>query len=258
MLACLFTGAAHGQPLSLFEDTTNTIMVTDLTGFAAEGDDMAGMQVTVFSSFFGTGSETIAWGATGAGTGGALGNGWSLSESGDTFGDTSNPPEGRWMFDVTEPNMLVDRILLTGVSGQDVQDTGVVFDRTVEPNFFGTDGSAKGRDFEYAATAFTGNTGVEVTYIDLIDSQADGPGAVGDLFAQVDIDFVLPAGGGDIGGAFGANDRLLFYMDTDLVGPRVPGDCPPGGECDVPEPGTCLLLLLGLAGGGFAFRQRAS
>ena len=218
-----------------------SVMMFWLTGQIAP--DMDGMQVTVFGNLFGPAGETQTWTASGVDAGGAIGTGWTLDESGDTFVDL-------WQFDVTEPDLLVDRILISGVSAQANDSEGaVVFDRT-EP-LLGTGGSYRGRDFEFGPTLFTGNTGINVTYADLIDNQADGLGSVGDLFGQLGIEFYLPQTGGDLGGRFGANDRLQFYLDTDLVGVRVPCD-PSSMEC--PEPQGAVLVLLSLAA-GLPFRR---
>lgn len=243
LAVCLASAASLGQPLNIFEDATNTIVVEDLTGFATNGADMDGMEVTVFGNLFGPSGDTQTWAASGIDSGGAIGSGWTLDESGDTFTDL-------WRFDVTEPDLLVDRIVISGVSSQANDSEGaVVFDRT-KPSF-GTGGSFRGRDFEYGPTFFISNTGVNVTYSDVIDNQADGPGSVGDVFGEVALDFYLPPTGGDIGGQFTSSDRLQFYLDTDLVGARVPCD-PTNMEC--PEPQGAVLVLLSLFA-GLPFRR---
>ena len=94
-----------------------------------------------------------------------------------------------------------------------------------------------------------------ITYADPIDSQADGPGVVGDLFGRVIIDPIKTSG--DIGYFYAANE-LTFHMDTDTVGIRNP-DVPPGPE--FPEPsglaalGTMVLLLSRRRGGRKDKRQ---
>jgi hypothetical protein len=56
---------------------------TKLTGFSTYGDMMSGMRVT--AGFFDGSSQSIFWGATDDGSGGAFGSNWSLTESGNSF-----------------------------------------------------------------------------------------------------------------------------------------------------------------------------
>jgi hypothetical protein len=131
---------------------------------------------------------------------------------------------------------------------------GTVFDRTFG-NAFGTDGSFLGGDFILEAAV--GPWDLKVTYVDLVDSLADGPGAVRDIWGQLDIDFI---GGATAPAYFTVDNRLFFHQDTDIVGARMP--CPPGytttaeGAC-VPEPSTLVygLVLLGVAMSRFLHRR---
>ena len=226
--------AASAVGLTLGSSSSPGTQIIDLTGFMTTGADMGG-QMTVTAVFPNATTETVPW-LAGAGTAGsAIGTGWSLAESGDTF--LTTPPDGLWTLDVTGPNTALDRLILTGVTptapGKGVQSTGIVFDRTVPE--FGTGGSFRGRDFKIAGA--TGAYDLAVTYLDEIDNLADGPGPMRDVWGQLEIDFVPLVTGG--GGVFGVADTLSFYQDTDLVGTRLDLPCT-GPEC--PEPASALLI----------------
>ncbi|MBD2580363.1 PKD domain-containing protein [Oscillatoria sp. FACHB-1406] len=62
---------------------------TTLSGYVTTGADMAGMNITV--NFFDGTSQSAIWGRTGGVSGGASGNGWSLTQSGNTYGSYGNP-----------------------------------------------------------------------------------------------------------------------------------------------------------------------
>lgn len=237
-------GTSQAASLTIGENASVTNVVTDLTGFQTTGSHMGGqMRVTAF--FVGGGSETVPWLATGPGAGGAVGAGglWSLTEFGDTF-DTVGP-SGRWSLEAKTPNILIDRLLLTGVNASGASE-GTVFDRTFDGTN-GTPGSYRGSDFQIEAAV--GTWDLRVTYIDLIDSAADGAGPLKDIFGQLEIDFI---GSPTAPNYFTFNDRLFFRQDTDTVGIPVP--CPPGttptaeGAC-VPEPTAFAqgLVVLGIA-----------
>ncbi len=62
--------------------------ITDISGFMTTGEDMGGMRVTAhFAPDLMGASETVNWnpGAPGSGAGAAVGTGWRLDESGDTW-----------------------------------------------------------------------------------------------------------------------------------------------------------------------------
>ena len=93
-----------------------------------------------------------------------------------------------------------------------------------------------------------------MTYIDLVDSLADGPGAVGDLYRAMQIDFVNAQGQTD---PFTRADLLTFHQDTDSVGIREENG-EPGEENrphGAPEPSTLLLAVLGLVSLGLRTRR---
>ncbi len=232
-------GVALGQ--TLLEDLADPVQVKDLTGFATTGADMAGtLRVTAFGNLFGAGGDAVGWSATGSDTGAASGTGWSLTATSDTYG-TGKPV--KWRLDVTESDLLLDRVVLTGVGPNTNPEVGTVFDRSFNGGF-GTAGSFLGTDFEFADSIIF-NTDVEVTYGNPVDNLIDGIGTAGDVFGSMTIDF-LAQPGTEFGGVFTADSRMGFFQDTDLVGERIPCDPKSNPEC-VPEPASAALALTGLA-----------
>jgi hypothetical protein len=221
--------------------------ITDISGFMTTGEDMGGMRVTAYTAPDLSTSETVNWnsGAPGSGIGSAIGTGWRLDESGDTFLNSWRlSPAG-----AAAPNLALYGLLLEGfLQSQDpVSLRATIFDRT-DP-FFGTDGSYRGNDLDAAITA--GNwSHVRVSYIDEVDSLADAsPGPVKDIYRAMRMQFGEEV---NVGGSlifnpipFDFNDELVFFQDTDTVGERIPGD--PGGEEGMPEPASLLLLAIGIA-----------
>lgn len=182
---------------------------TALTGFATNGAMMDGMNVT--ATFSAGGFQTEAWAATGVASGGVSGTGWSLSESGDTYG-------GIWSLNA---DSAIDRLFLDAGAGDSVFDTTFGGD-------FGTDGSARGWTFQVDNLTGDWDGNIDVTYIDAVALTGDSP--VGDLFRYLDIQF-----------SSGFTGTLGFKQDTDNL--EFAGDIQP-----VPEPATMLLLCSGLAG----------
>jgi hypothetical protein len=237
--------------LTLVEDNTNVVAVSDLTGFATDGNDMAfSLQVTAV--FLNGMSETITWAPTGPDSGGIAFTSWSLQEAGDTFLGSGFEDEGLWRTSV-DPGVFIDRLVLTGATSKTPsgQTQGIVFDRTGRPFSFGTDKSYRGRDFEIAFVvtstgAAPGFDDFVVTYSNPVDVVADGPGVVGDLFGQLTIDPILRNGEP---GYFYAGNQLGFRVDTDTVGLFDPKSND-GRRETVPEPsGLGLLILAGLCAG---------
>ena len=85
---------------------------TTISTSSTFGDDMAGMEVTV--DFLGGGSQTATWGVTGSNAGGAFGNSWSLTQSGDTF---SAP----WTF--SNSGQSITSLAINAVPGNTAFDT---------------------------------------------------------------------------------------------------------------------------------------
>lgn len=72
-----------GLTLTLLGTIATPSQATTLVGFSTTGEMMAGIEVT--ASFLDGTSQSVVWTATGKGSGGAFGNGWSLTESGNSF-----------------------------------------------------------------------------------------------------------------------------------------------------------------------------
>jgi hypothetical protein len=202
-----------------------TYQTTALTGYQTFGDMMVGMKVT---AGFGDGSsETRYWAVMDipSRTGGASGNGWSLTEVGDTFDGS-----GVWTLTNNLNFGLISLAIDAGL-GDSVFDTQAVGD------VFGTNGSARGWDF--IRTSALGELNVTANYWDHVALTGFAP--VGDLFRNLSLDI-------DSGGLYG---MMTFQQDTDNL--KYSGDITPA-----PEPATLLLLgfgLAGLAGVGRKFKK---
>ena len=189
-------------------------VTTALTGFETTGNEMVGMSVTAF--FAGAPSQTAIWTAGGGLSGSAVGTGWSLSQTGDTF---SAP----WTLANNTGNSMT-RLLI------DAGDGSTVFDRTFG-NAQGTPGSASGNDFEVPGPLPPFN--ILATYRDQVALTGNPP--VGDLFRNLDVMFT------SVGG-FPTGSNLTFLADTDSA--LIRDDVRPA---PVPEPGLFALLGSGLA-----------
>lgn len=152
------------------------------------GADMAGIEVT---AFFGDGSqETQTWNATSLDAGAAISTDWSLSLSGETFGELVSPSvfKGLWTF--TNLNRL------DGVVGIEVNGTiaDVYFDNIDSVEH--TVGSGFGRPF--AADSIS----VAASFTDVYSAP--------DLFGTMNINWLG-------GTSLEVGQMLNFLTDTDKV-----------------------------------------
>lgn len=155
----------------------NPQQTTAITTFMTDGDDMAGMEITVNNT------DTALWAATGTDAGAAAGTGWSLSETGDTA-------NGNWILSSTISMLSLS---VDAGAGDTVFDT--LGDATRTP------GSEFGRPFQLLNSGgFDGD--IDVTYTGPVSLVGDA--FAGDLYRYMLVEFTSPFTG-----------TLTFLADTD-------------------------------------------
>ncbi len=200
----------------------DVLIEDELSGYGTHGSDMPGM--IVLAEFADNTDDTATWVSLGYPAGEAVGTGWSLYESGNTFNSL-------WTL-TNSTGKSLSRLVIDAWVG----DT--VFDREYDlyGSLYGTAGSQQGRDFEpINHDSYT----IVATYINAVKLTDASGDPNGDIYQYLEIAF-------DNEGGLGDGQSLQFYADTDNIYS--------GGE--IPEPGTALLIACGLLGAAWYSRAR--
>ena len=196
-----------------------TVYTDAISEYQTYGDMMDGMLVT---ATIGATSDTATWGTTGAGKGGAFGNGWSLTESGDTFGSS-------WILTYPVAAPPVDAVATNGALPL---MTGLLIDAWAGKTVFDLDTPSTGTPGSQRGWTFDSAFDVGYSYLDEVALTGQLP--LYDLWAKLQLDF-----------GNGFSGTMSFIADTDNIAPSA-----------VPEPATMLLLGSGLIGlAGYARRR---
>lgn len=211
--ATLASADANSASINVVTDDTNVLTTSGLTGFATDGDDMAGMVVT--ANFSNTASETLVWSVTGADSGGVNGSLFSLDLSGDSF-------SAGWNLLNKNPGVLLTDLTIDAGPGDTVFDIVAGGPSTV--------GSAQGAPFSEQSAPLSGD--ITATYSNPVQLTGETP--VGDLYAMLMADFVDLTDGGLL-----FDELFTFRADTDNL--MISGDLRA-----VPVPAAWPLLLTAL------------
>ncbi|HEY9613311.1 hypothetical protein [Allocoleopsis sp.] len=135
---------------------------TTLSGFSTYGDMMNGMRIT--ASFLDGTSQSLIWGATGSGSGGVLGSGWSLTESGNTYPQVNDPNGSFWTLSNFAQGMT--SLVIDAVPGNTLFDNYPLLEGPLN-----TPGSAEGWNFQptsgQAPTSYAYSDPINISYGDL-------------------------------------------------------------------------------------------
>ena len=207
LLALMMPLNAHSY--NVLTDAGTQYTTQAMAGFSTNGDMMDGMVVTAY--FADGGSDARTWADAGSSSGIAVGTGWSLAQSGDTFSNA-------WT--LTSQGAAITRLVIDAAPGNTTFD--------ILAGQEGTPGSAFGAPFD---AGLDGDSGLlsTATYRNLLRVGANAP--VGDLYVTLDLLF---------SSSF-QNRAMTFIADTDNA--LAAGDIVP-----TPEPLTLLLLGFGLTG----------
>lgn len=230
-LGVLFAAIKPMEGALVVQTDFGTVHTTGaLSGYTTDGADMVGMSVT---AFFGAASQTVGWSATGSSSGHALGSGWVLSESGDTFG-------GIWTL-TNNTGQTMTGLVIDARPGDTMFDVAIDASGNILPggsnSVFGTDGSARGWTFQISSAP--SNLDIVATYRNIVALSGNSP--IGDLWTRLDLTFSSSIGG------LGNGSQLWFISDTDNA--QSAGDINP-----IPEPGS--IIIWGFAVVGFVLGTR--
>jgi hypothetical protein len=209
----LTAGYASATSLSTSTVDGTTVVVDNLASWAATGNTMDGLSVTVnlVDSSGSSYSETLSW----ADDTGVVSTtyGWSLT--------MSDYEENTWYDDVywsltSSGDYSITSLVLDGIFGNTVFDT--VFDPETTPD------SKLGRSIAFIDNG--SDLTVSAVYSNIV--AVDNSDALGDLYSTLTLSF------SHVDGSYFNNETFTFYLDTDNVN-------------EVPEPSTILLFGAGLA-----------
>jgi hypothetical protein len=156
------------------------------------GADISGTEVSLTFAGDDIATSNAIWQSTGDESGAAIGEGWSLSQAGDTFGDSLS---AAWMF-VNNTQNAVSSILINAWAGN------AVFD--IIEGDFSQNGSGPGREFIPFDPSTTNNFNPSFSFLNAIEGD--------ELFGSLLINFETP---------FAAGSQALFIADTDGVAESV-------------------------------------
>ncbi|NEV61751.1 hypothetical protein [Thiorhodococcus minor] len=229
MIAMLaFSPGFAGKALALsitYQDGV-TSEAAAITEFRTRGGMIAGLEVmAVFSDGE---SETMSWVANSGASGGVIGSGWSLIQSGDTFRSAWTLSMDGSSSDSTDTPSAIAKLVLNAGPGSSVFD--------IQSRGTGTRGSELGGAFELEGDY----EGLSVTYSDRITISGRSP--VGDLYNTLTLAFSEE-------NRFSAGQSLRFVTDMDNLITLASRSVEPLGDgAAVPIPSAVWLFISSLAG----------
>ena len=226
-LSKLLTGASVTCIALGSVGSVNAATITGLTGFSTLGSNMDGMEITV--NFQNGTSSTDIWKDLNSTTGGAGTGGWTLTQSGDTFG-------GKWQFS-NNTGANISSLVINAITGKTVFD--------IDPStssLYSTAGSADGIKY-YTAS---GTAPTSFAYDNIVN--LDGKAAVGDLYGQLTL---LWANG------LSSGSSLQFVADTDNA-TFVVSTANPNKPVPVPSVVAGVVLAAGFFGNKEINKRKAN
>lgn len=219
-----FVGEALALSITYEKDVISE--ANAVTEFRTTGAMIEGLEVTAY--FSGGGVETKSWIVNAPESGGVIGTGWSLSQSGDTFKSAWTLSMDGASASSTDTPRAIAKLVLNAAPG------GSVFD--VQPRGTGTQGSELGGAFELQSDY----EGLSVTYSDRVAIGGRSP--VGDLYNTLTLAFGAE-------NRFSAGQSLKFVADMDnLITLESQAVEPIPDGAAVPIPNAAWLFISSLAG----------